>query len=150
MPARLRACTPAPPARGRNGGGRAFSGRPRGCPYLPLPQPGPMDRLAALLDFHRDDPDDPFTRFALAQEYLKAGADDRALAFFEGLIQDHPDYVGTYYHLGKLYERLGRDEAATATYRAGVAAATRAGDAHARAELQGALLAAEGLGFDDV
>ena len=108
-----------------------------------------MDRLAALLDFHRDDPDDPFTRFALAQEYLKAGDDNQALAFFEGLLQDHPDYVGTYYHLGKLYERLGREESAAAAYRAGVDAATRVGDLHARAELQGALLAAEGLGFDD-
>ncbi|MDX1420329.1 MAG: tetratricopeptide repeat protein [Rubricoccaceae bacterium] len=108
-----------------------------------------MDRLATLLEFHRNDPGDPFTRFALAQEYRKAGDDDRALAFFEGLVQDHPDYVGTYYHLGKLYERLGRDESAVAAYRAGVAAATRVGDTHARAELQGALLAAEGLGFDD-
>ena len=108
-----------------------------------------MDRLAALLDFYRDDPDDPFTRFALAQEYLKGGDDARALSFFEGLLHDHPDYVGTYYHLGKLYERLGRSESAAATYRAGVEAATRARDLHARTELQGALLAAEGLGFDD-
>ena len=108
-----------------------------------------MDRLAALLDFYRDDPDDPFTRFALAQEYLKAGDSERARSFFEDLVDDHPDYVGTYYHLGKLYERLGRSESAAAAYRAGVEAATRAGDLHARSELQGALLAAEGLGFDD-
>jgi Tfp pilus assembly protein PilF len=109
-----------------------------------------MDRLAALLDFHRDDPDDPFTRFALAQEYLKGGDTAKALAFFEELVRDHPGYVGTYYHLGKLYEHLGCDEQAAAAYRAGVAAAASAGDLHARAELQGALLAAEGLGFDDV
>jgi Tfp pilus assembly protein PilF len=108
-----------------------------------------MDRLAALLDFHRDDPADPFTRYALAQEYLKAGDPARALAFFEGLVRDHPDYVGTYYHLGRLYERLDRGADAAAAYRAGVAAATRAGDLHARTELQGALLAAEGLGFDE-
>ena len=79
-----------------------------------------MDRLAALLDFHRDDPDDPFTRFALAQEFLKRGDAERAQAFFEGLVRDHPGYVGTYYHLGKLYETLGQDERAAATYRAGV------------------------------
>jgi Tfp pilus assembly protein PilF len=108
-----------------------------------------MDRLAALLDFHRDDPDDPFTRFALAQEYLKGGETEQALAFFEGLVRDHPDYVGTYYHLGKLYEGLGRPEPAAATYRAGVEAAVRVGDLHARAELQSALLEAEGLGLDD-
>ena len=109
-----------------------------------------MDRLAALLDFHRDDPEDPFTRFALAQEYLKRGDADRALAFFEGLVRDHPDYVGTYYHLGKLHRALGRRDAAAAVYRAGLDAARRAGDAHARAELSAALAEAEGLpGFED-
>ena len=108
-----------------------------------------MDRLAALQDFLRDDPDDPFTRFALAQEHAKRGDDDEALRYYEALVRDRPDYVGTYYHLGGLYRALGRDDEARATLRAGVDAATQAGDAHARAELQSALLEAEGLGFDD-
>lgn len=108
-----------------------------------------MDRLAALLEFHRLDPDDPFTRFAIAQEHLKRGDSAQALAFFEGLVHDHPNYVGTYYHLGKLYVTLDRDDAATDAYRAGIDAATNNGDLHARAELQSALLEAEGLGFDD-
>ena len=106
-----------------------------------------MDRLATLLEFLKDDPEDAFTRFALAQEYLKSGRTDEALDFFEGLVRDRPDYVGTYYHLGKLYEALGRD--AAPTYRAGIEVAGRSGDLHARAELQSALLEAEGLGFDD-
>ena len=108
-----------------------------------------MDRLATLQDFHRDDPDDPFTRFALAQEHAKRGDAEAALAFYEGLVRERPDYVGTYYHLGALYRLLDRDDDAQATFRAGIDAATAAGDAHARAELQGALLEAEGLGFDD-
>ncbi|MEM1115917.1 MAG: tetratricopeptide repeat protein [Bacteroidota bacterium] len=108
-----------------------------------------MDRLAALQEFLRDDPDDPFTRFALAQEHAKRGDDEAALGFYEALVRDRPDYVGTYYHLGGLYRTLGRDDDARATFRAGVAAATEAGDTHARAELQSALLEAEGLGFDD-
>lgn len=108
-----------------------------------------MDRLAALLDFHRADPTDAFTRFALAQEYRKRGDTDTALGYFQALLHDDPDYVGTYYHLGKLYEALGRADEAVATYRTGIAATNRVGDAHARSELQGALLAAEGLGFDD-
>ncbi|HIG73006.1 MAG TPA: tetratricopeptide repeat protein [Bacteroidetes bacterium] len=107
-----------------------------------------MDRLAALTAFHDEDPDDPFTRFALAQEHLKRDDADRALAFFEGLVRDHPDYVGTYYHLGALYAALGRDDDALRTYREGIATATRANDLHARAELQSALLEAEGLGFE--
>jgi len=126
--------SPTPPSAG---------GAPR--PYLPG-----MDRLAALQEFLRDDPDDPFTRFALAQEHLKRGATAEALALYEGLVRDQPDYVGTYYHLGKLYAALGRRPDAAATYRVGTAAATRAGDLHARAELQAALLEAEGLpGFED-
>lgn len=108
-----------------------------------------MDRLAALQDFLRDDPDDPFTRFALAQEYAKRGNTAEALRFYEALVRDRPDYVGTYYHLGGLYRTLGRDEDARATFQAGIAVATEAGDTHARAELQSALLEAEGLGFDD-
>ncbi len=107
------------------------------------------DRLATLLDYLRDDPDDPFVRYALAQEYLKRGDTAEALRFFEELAADQPEYVGTYYHLGKLYETLGRTPDAVRTYRAGIDAATRASDLHARAELQSALLEAEGLGFDD-
>lgn len=108
-----------------------------------------MDRLDALLAFHREDPDDAFTRFALAQEYRKAGDTARALGFYEGLVEEHPDYVGTYYHLGKLYEELDRTEDALGAYRAGIERAREAGDHHARSELQGALLEAQGIGFDD-
>ena len=107
-----------------------------------------MDRLAALQTFHDEDPDDPFTRFALAQEHARRGDTAQALAFYEGLVRDHPGYVGTYYHLGALYARLGRDGDALRTYREGIAEATRANDLHARAELQSALLEAEGLGFE--
>ena len=98
-----------------------------------------MDRLAALQEFLRVDPADPFTRFALASEHLKRGDEDAALTFFEELRRDNPEYVGTYYHLGKLYAALGREADAVATYRAGISEAGRAGDVHARAELQSAL-----------
>ena len=108
-----------------------------------------MDRLAILQDFLRDDPDDPFTRFALAQEHAKRGDAQAALSLYQALVRDRPDYVGTYYHLGALLRQLGRDDDARGVLRAGVQAAGAAGDAHARAELQGALLEADGLGFDD-
>lgn len=109
----------------------------------------PDDRLTALLDFHRADPADPFVRYALAQEYLKRGDGEEALRAFEALVADRPDYVGTYYHLGKLYETLGRSDDAVRTYRAGIEAAGQTADLHARAELQSALLDAQGIGFDD-
>ncbi len=108
-----------------------------------------MDRLSQLLQYYEEDPDDPFVRFALAMEYLKRKRFEEARTFLEGLVVDHPRYVGTYYHLGKLYEREGEREKALETYRKGVAVAMELRDFHARAELQDALMQAQGVGLDE-
>lgn len=107
------------------------------------------DRIDILLQYHREDPADPFTLFALAREYEKRGADEEALRYYERLVHEQPDYVGTYYHLGKLYEQLGRSGDAIRVYQAGIVVAGQKTDFHARAELQSALLAAQGIGFDE-
>ena len=108
-----------------------------------------MDRLETLLQFYEDDPGDAFTRYALAQEYLKRGETQEALSFFEALAEDHPEHTGTYYHLGKLYERLGRTEDAIATYQKGIAMAQEQRARKDLSELQDALLKAQGIGFED-
>ena len=108
-----------------------------------------MDRLNTLLTFYEEDPHDAFTRFAIATEYLKRNNLEKARIFFEELVQDIPSYVGTYYHLGKLYETLNRNDDAIVTYQNGIQVATEVRDLHARAELQDALLNAQGVGFDD-
>lgn len=107
------------------------------------------DRIPALLEFLAVDPGDAFTRFALAQEYAKRGEADQALSHYTALVQEQPDYVGTYYHLGKLLEMVGRADEAEQTYRAGIVVAERLRDAHSRAELNDALLNLQGLGWDD-
>lgn len=106
-------------------------------------------RIERLKQFLEDDPDDPFTRFALAQEYLKMDRRERAGELFEQLVEEHPDYVGTYYHLGKLYERDGRTEEAIEVYETGIEVAEEQADGHARSELQDARMQALGIGFDD-
>ena len=100
-------------------------------------------RLKTLQQFLKEDPDDPFTRFALAREHLKEGSVEHALDCFEKLVERSPDYVGTYYHLGKLYEQIGRREDAISTYRRGIEEASKQREAHARSELQSALMDAE-------
>lgn len=107
-----------------------------------------MSRLNQLLAFHRDDPKDSFVRFALATEYVKLGHLEDARQTFESLRKDDPRYLGTYYHLGKLYEKFGMTGEAVETYRAGMEVAMEVTDFHARSELQSALLEAEGLGAD--
>lgn len=106
------------------------------------------DRLVTLLRFLEDDPGDAFTRFALAQEYAKRGDVEQALTHYQTLRAEQPEYVGTYFHLGKLLEKAGQKDAALAVYREGIAAAGRVGDQHARAELQDALMKAE-MGWDE-
>ncbi|MEM9664207.1 MAG: tetratricopeptide repeat protein [Bacteroidota bacterium] len=108
-----------------------------------------MDRLQALLEFHAEDPTDAFTCFALAQEYVKRGDLAAARAFYEGLVRDQPDYVGTYYHLGKLLEDLAEPGTAIDVYRQGIQVAQRQRDLKNLSELQDALLQAQGIGFDD-
>lgn len=107
------------------------------------------DRLALLLSFYEQDPDDAFTRFAIAQEYLKRNEAEKALRFFEKLVADQPEYTGTYYHLGKLYEQVGRSEDAITTYQKGIKAAQQQRNFKDVSELQDALMKAQGMGFED-
>ena len=74
---------------------------------------------------------------------------DEALNYFTKLKGLHPDYVGTYYHLGKTLEQLDRKEEAISIYQTGMQVAQKQKDFHARSELQRALNQATGLDFED-
>lgn len=97
-----------------------------------------MSRVEKLLGMLQDNANDSFLQHALALEYIKLSQDDKALTTFENLLSHNPDYVGSYYHLAKLQESLGRTEEAIATYQAGIAVAKKLGDRHAYGELFGA------------
>ncbi|MDZ7604077.1 MAG: tetratricopeptide repeat protein [Cyclobacteriaceae bacterium] len=94
-------------------------------------------RLALLNQYLEETPDDPFTIYAIANEYL--GFDDqKALEYFELLIESHPDYTATYYHLANLYRDLGQTEKARLTYETGMEKALKSHDALAHRELKNA------------
>jgi len=97
-----------------------------------------MSRLNQLLTMLSESPGDPFLLFALAKEYEKQNQKEEARAHYQRLLKNHPDYVGIYYHLGKLYEQLGEREMADTTYRQGMDIARDQGDHHALSELTGA------------
>lgn len=102
-----------------------------------------IDRIPLLLQYLEDDPEDAFTRFALASEYRKRGDHAAALQLFERLVADQPAYVGTYYHLASLYRELDRPEDARTTYQAGILEAGRQADRHSESELRSALMELE-------
>lgn len=106
-------------------------------------------RLQKLLDFLKNEPEDPFLKYALATEYFNVNDHEKALFYFEDLITNHPDYVGTYYHLGKLYEIIGRKPQAIDIYRKGMEVARKKGDMHAFSELQTVFNSANGLNYED-
>ncbi|MEM7106212.1 MAG: tetratricopeptide repeat protein [Bacteroidota bacterium] len=103
-------------------------------------------RLDLLKKYLADAPGDPFLLFAVAKEYEKLEEKDSALSYYLRLKQEDPTYVGTYYHLGKLYESKGEIENAFFTYKAGMVVAKNAGDQKSLEEIAGAKLA---LGDDD-
>lgn len=87
--------------------------------------------------------------YAIASEYAKAGDQQEALARYTELTVSHPDYVGTYYHLGKLHEAMGQAALAIEAYERGMEIAKSKRDRHALSELQGAWRMASGLDEDD-
>ncbi len=105
-----------------------------------------MERIEQIKDFLKDSPNDAFLNYALAQEWIKLGDMDAALNQFLGLLEKHPDYLATYYHLGKLYIKLGRKEEAMSIFDTGIDKAKKAGEQHTLSELQSAKLELE---YDD-
>ena len=95
-----------------------------------------VNRLEKLLEFIKNEPNDPFLKYALATEYLRLNQTDKALEYYEDLVKNHADYTGTYYHLGKLYEALGRTKDAISTYETGMKITKEKRDNHAYSELQ--------------
>ena len=83
--------------------------------------------------------DQPFPFYALAIEYKLLGEFENSQKFFEETLRRFPEYVPTFYHYGQLLEALAEPSRARQIYARGIEVATRAGDAHARAELQAAL-----------
>ena len=97
-----------------------------------------MNRIDKLKDFLKQEPHDSFVQHALALEYVKAGDDAQAQRLFEELLTRDPAYIGSYYHLAKLFERRGDTTSATNWYERGMEQAKNAGENHAYNELRSA------------
>lgn len=97
-----------------------------------------MDRIERLKEFLKSSPRDCFVKHALALEYIKIGDDVTAKGLFEDVLQEDENYVGSYYHLAKLLERLELIPEAIITYEKGMQKAKEKGEQHALSELRSA------------
>ena len=78
-----------------------------------------MSRIEKLLEYLKTADKDSFLQHALALEYIKVGNDEEARKLFNELLLREPTYVGSYYHLGKLLERVGDFDKALRIYTSG-------------------------------
>jgi tetratricopeptide (TPR) repeat protein len=96
-------------------------------------------RKQQILDMLADDPNDPFLRYGLGMEFVSEGANEDAVRCFRELIEVAPEYVPGYQQAGQVLVKLGRPDEARELFRAGIAAAQKIGNLHARDEMQGFL-----------
>ena len=97
-----------------------------------------MDRVEKIKEMLTENPKDSFLCHALALEYIKLGNDGDAEKLFESILENEPGYIGTYYHLAKLLERMGKTDEAIKVYEKGMEEAKKAGDNHSLSELRSA------------
>jgi Tfp pilus assembly protein PilF len=98
-----------------------------------------MDKIAALNEILSLDPANAFARYGVAMEYLSQNNPNAALEAFDLCIQHNPDYVPAYQMSAQTLAKQGHNDQAIARLNAGIAAATRVGNAHAISEMQGLL-----------
>ncbi len=96
-------------------------------------------RIETLESFVTVDPNDSFSRYALALELVKAGRGDDAMLHFKEVLARDSAYVAAYYQLGGLLAKSGHVDEARDVYRRGLDAATAAADQRTRSEIQEAL-----------
>lgn len=97
-----------------------------------------------LLSFLKDEPEDPFVKYALALEYIKCGDFHEAFFYLNTLLEAQPGYLAAYYQLGKVLENLCRSDEAISTYTKGMEIALSQNKKHTYSELQQAYKLASG------
>lgn len=94
-------------------------------------------RIQQLEGFVNEDPTDPFNLYALALEHSKSDG-RKAIDIFNQLLKSHPDYIPTYYQLGKLYIDCSENEKALGVFDLGIKITADKKDYKSQRELQSA------------
>jgi tetratricopeptide (TPR) repeat protein len=97
------------------------------------------DKLPQLEAMLLKMPHDPFLLYGVAMEHKNRQDYPKAIEFLDRTIAADANYCYAYFQRGQICEITGDLAAAKQSYNDGIAAARRAGDAHAQSELEGAL-----------
>ena len=95
-----------------------------------------MDKIAGLKEILALDPGNSFARYGIAMELASRGETSLAIAEFDELLANDPDYTAGYFMSAQTLAGAGRKQQAIERLKAGVACAGRSGNSHALNEMQ--------------
>ena len=95
------------------------------------------NRVKLLEKYRKEDPNDPFTLYALALEYFSQSPEQAKPLFLE-LLEKHPNYTATYYHAADCFYQLDELELARETYVKGITILKEQNELKALRELENA------------
>jgi predicted Zn-dependent protease len=98
-----------------------------------------MDKIATLNEILAQDPTNAFARYGLAMEFAGRNETASALAEFDRLLTDHPDYTAGYFMAAQTLARANRTADAKQRLADGIVCAKRTGNQHAQREMQAML-----------
>lgn len=108
-----------------------------------MPNTAQSKRIEMLLEHLKKEPNDAFLNYALAVEHASLQNYSEAINIIENLLVKHPNYLGAYYQLGQLYEKIDNLNKAITTYKTGRALAKEQDNKKAYGELTEALMMLE-------
>ncbi len=95
-----------------------------------------QSRLKSLQEFLVREPNDSFTRYALAMEYVSMKDIPQAITNLKELLEHDSAYISAYHQLGNLYQKLGKPLDAVKVLEKGIELAEHLGETHAQKEMQ--------------
>jgi predicted Zn-dependent protease len=98
-----------------------------------------MDKIAGLKEILALDPKNSFARYGLALELAGRGETTAAVAEFDTLLANDPDYTAGYFMAAQTLAAANRTEEAIKRLKTGIESAERSGNSHAVSEMQAML-----------
>jgi predicted Zn-dependent protease len=95
-----------------------------------------MDKINGLKEILELDPGSSFARYGIAMERLRRGEVAEALADFDILLANDPDYTAGYFMSAQALATAGRTPEAIERLKVGISCAARRGNRHALSEMQ--------------
>jgi Tfp pilus assembly protein PilF len=94
-----------------------------------------LDRIQILIQFTKEEPENPFNWYALALEYCNTKPTETVM-IFDQLLAEKPDYLPTYYTSAVFFAELGELEKAKSIFEKGIQLAQKTNQTKALGELK--------------